>query len=141
MAPATAVNQSADVLNVRRGLLEASTVRVTLAVWVPEPDEKETDPVHTVPAAIPEWLTAIVNTVAVGEALKPPDGDKMSHELVVQLCSVACAVAAVAVGADTLNDCAGGAAAPAVAVKLKAERLSVRGVVAGAATFIVTPTD
>jgi len=59
-------------------------------------------------------------------AVKAPAGDIISHVLVVQLCSDVDAVAAVVLGAETVNVCEDGGGPSAVAAKTSADVLRVR---------------
>src|SRR5204863_6821504 len=111
-------------LNVRADTV-AVTVSVTLAVCVTEPAVMDIVPLHVVPAAIPEELTAIVKTVPDGAAVKLPVGERVSQLLLVQLCSATWAVALVLADAVTVRVCDAGAEPPATALNVKAEELSV----------------
>jgi hypothetical protein len=64
--------------------------------------------------------------VFVGLAVKAPVGDMVSQVLTLQLCSDTWAVALVLVGAVTVSVCDAGADAPATALNVNAEGLTVR---------------
>ena len=81
---------------------EVVTNRVTPSICVPEDVTMDIAPVHVVPAAIPAGLTETVKFVFDWLAVKLPVGERLSQLLLVQFCSVACAVALVLPGAVTV---------------------------------------
>src|SRR5882724_13577923 len=85
----------------------------------------EIEPVQVLPAAIPAGLTETVKLVPEGPAVKAPVGERLSQLLLVQVCSVACAVALVLPGAVTVSVCEAGADPPAIALNEKFGALNV----------------
>ena len=79
------------------------TVRVTLAVSVPVAVLMEMEPVHVVPAAIPDGLTETVKVVFEVLAVKLPVGEMISQVLLQEVPSNAWAVALVLVWAVTVS--------------------------------------
>ena len=138
--PAMALKVKAEGLSVSDPVTAAVTFKVTDTVCVPEAATMEIVPVHAVPATIPDWLTETAKLVFVELAVKLPVGDTVSQLLLAQLCSDDWAVALVLLGAVTVRVCEAGAAPPAVALKVKAEGLTVSVAVAVAVTFRVTAT-
>jgi hypothetical protein len=71
-------------------------------------------------------------------AVKLPDGLRLSHVVPVHVCSVACTVALVVVGAVIVSVRVAGAAAPATALKLNDGTFAESFVVAPATTVMTT---
>jgi hypothetical protein len=126
--PATALNVKDAGLNVRTPAETASTLRVTVAVLVTEPPVIVIVPLHEAPAAKPVGFTDTVKFVPDGPPVKLPLGESVSQLRLVQLCSVAWAVALVFDGAVTVSVMDGGAAPLGVALNVSVEVLNVSSV-------------
>jgi hypothetical protein len=85
--PGAALKTNIDGLRVRAPAAKPVTFNVTLAVCVEEPAIMEIVPLHVVPAEIPVGFTDTVKFVLDVPAVKLPLGDRISHVLLVQLCS------------------------------------------------------
>ena len=79
--------------------------------------------------------------IVPGPAVNPPEGESVSQVLPLQLCSATWAFTAMAVAAETVRYCAGGAGPSAVALKVNEDAVSVRLDVIPAVTLSVTLTD
>jgi hypothetical protein len=73
-------------------------------------------------------------------AVKLPDGLRLSHVVLVHVCSVACTVALVVVGAVIVSVRVAGGTAPATALKLRETTFGESCVVAPGTTVMTTFT-
>ena len=137
--PATALNESAETLNVSVAESAAVTFNVTVVDRTPEAALIEIRPVHLVPLASPVGSTATVKVVPDEPAVKLPVGEIDSHVL-LQLSPDTCAVAAVSKAAVTVSVCAVGAAPPATTLNVSDAGVTVSGAEYCEIMFNVTGT-
>jgi hypothetical protein len=138
--PAIALNVIAVALNVKAEENEPIAFSVTGTVCVPVDAAIEIDPIHTVPAVIPDASAETVNVVAVGPAVKSPTGDKVNQLRLAQVCIDIWAVAGVNVADNTVNVTGAGCPPPANALNVMPCVLSVSTPGASELTFICTDT-
>jgi hypothetical protein len=136
--PETALNVNCEGLTLILDEGTDITFIVTGMVCVPVDAVTWMAPVHVVPDVSPAWLTEIVKVVAVGPAVKFPDGVSDSQLLEVHVCSDACAIALVLVDAETESVNGLGADAPAGALKVNPVALNVRPARTGEETVRLT---
>jgi hypothetical protein len=137
--PAGAVNRRLEGATVSDGVtVAAETTSVTDTVRTPDAAVINTEPLHVLPAAIPDGSVETVKVVAVGPVVKLPAGEIDSQLLRPQLCLVTCTDALVVKSAVTESVCPGGADPPETALKVNAVGLTVKGAEGTAITFRVT---
>ena len=139
-APTTALKVRAEALKLSCAVTRGATTNVTGTIRTPVTGFMTMEPVQVVPAAIPDGLTETVKFVAVAVAVKVPFGERASQLKLAQLCSVSWAVAVVSKYAVTASVCEAGAAAPATALNVREEGLTVRTEVGTLIMVIVTRT-